>query len=347
MISQRNSLLKPLSCLYGALTRLERGFFTVFPFLQHHPDVPVISIGNLTMGGTGKTPLLLEILEILTKAGKRPAVISRGYRSPWERSFFLLLGPGPHPEGITDEALLVNQRFPTVPVFLGKNRAHSVRIAESCYHPDVILLDDGFQYRRLHRHSARDKDFILWDAGVDPAQEELIPAGTMREPFSRLADAHLIILTRCEAVSLERQAGLRQTLSAIAGGRPTIGLNTQPCGWSNGGGNLLPLDSGPKRVVAFAAIGNPGSFRRQLEQAGTTILDAVWYRDHHHFTPTDLRTLAARAETLQADLVCTEKDRVKLPPDWLATQSVFALHIRLRPAATDAPLAQLLGLPIP
>ena len=335
--------LYPLEVFYGTLSRLEAAFFRRLSFLRHRSPVPIISVGNLTMGGTGKTPVLLEILDRLTRAGKRPAVITRGYRSPWERSFYFLAGPEPHPPQITDEALLVNRHFPKVPVILGKNRAHSVRMATILCSPDVFVLDDGFQYRRLERSS----DLVLWDAAIDPTTEYLLPRGNLREPFSRLADAKLILLTRCETVPPEQIPERTHFLSQASGGRPVIRLHTTPCDWIDPTGHLLPLSQRPDRAVAFAAIGSPDSFLHQLRQSGVIPIDQLWFRDHHAFTDPDLEALGRRARELSARLVCTEKDRVKIPPAQLAQLAPFALRIKMHPVDPDSDSAfnRAIGLP--
>lgn len=323
-------LLAPWARLYGGLAALERGFFDAFPFLVRRPAATVVSIGNLSVGGTGKTPLLLELLADPARPAAA-AVLTRGYRSPWERGFYLLRGPGPHPAGLTDEALLVNAAFPDVPLLLGKNRAHTAAMAERWFHPRLLLLDDGFQYRRL-RH---DRDLVLWDATMDPADARLLPLGRLREPPARLAAATALLLTRCETATPAQVDGWRRRLHGWAPGVPQLELATVPTGWTDPHGRSVPLGEGPRQAVAFAALANPLPFFSLLERLGCLTVDRHPFRDHDRLPADTLATLARQAATTQAVLACTEKDRVKIDPAAAARLGVWTLVTRLRTAAGE------------
>ncbi|RCK79351.1 MAG: Tetraacyldisaccharide 4'-kinase [Candidatus Ozemobacter sibiricus] len=329
-------LLQPVAWLYGRLVDLERRLFGTLPFLVAQPAATVVSIGNLTVGGTGKTPLLLELLA----DPERPAatvVLTRGYRSAWERSFYLLRGPGPHPAGLTDEALQVNAAFPHVPVLLGKNRAHTATMAEKWFHPDLLLLDDGFQYRRV-RH---DVDLVLWDATTDPAHARLLPLGRLREPPARLAAAHALLLTRCETATPAQIAAWRQFLTAWAPAAPLLKVMTEPRGWLDPAGHPVPLDQGPRRVVAFAALAHPAPFFALLAKIGCQVVATRAFRDHHVFTPADLDEVGRSAADQHATPVCTDKDRIKIDAAVARRLGVWTLLTRLQTVAGEAVPAAL------
>ncbi|NLI77767.1 MAG: tetraacyldisaccharide 4'-kinase [Candidatus Riflebacteria bacterium] len=331
-----SALLAPLARLYGGVAALERRFFGAFPFLVGRPAATVVSIGNLSMGGTGKTPLLLELLADPARPAAT-AVLTRGYRSPWERGFYLLRGPGPHPAGLTDEALLVNAAFPDVPLLIGKNRAHAAAMAERWFRPRLLLLDDGFQYRRL-RH---DRDLVLWDATMDPAAAGLLPLGRLRESPARLAAATALLLTRCESATPEQVEGWRRRLHAWAPGVRQLELATVPTGWTDPHGQSVPLGEGPRRALAFAALANPLPFFSLLERLGCQTTDRQAFRDHDRLPADTLATLGRQAAGAQAVLACTEKDRVKIDPATATRLGVWTLVTRLRTTTGEAVPAAL------
>jgi tetraacyldisaccharide 4'-kinase len=319
---------KLLQAIYLGLTTCERKFFELFNFLIYRPQARVISIGNLSMGGTGKTPVLLELIEELSR-DHRVCVLSRGYRSPWERSFYHLQGSGPHPSGLTDEAVLVNRRFSQIPILLGKNRHHAAIMGERRCQPDIFLLDDGFQYRRLYK----DCDLLLWDAMSEPQEASLLPAGRLREPVSRLRDASAILLTRCESVSEDKKAFWENWLSEKAPGIPIIQIETRCDGLFDYRNRQLTADEVQSSFLAFSAIGRPESFYAQLEQLGCQIEHRVEFRDHHHFTDDELRELQRKATDRNLRLVCSEKDVCKISAPLSEELNLSVLKIRTLPAS--------------
>lgn len=324
-----NSLLQffqgLLSGFYGLLTSLERLFFAAFSFLSYRPAARVISVGNLSMGGTGKTPVLFELLAELENYNA--CVLTRGYRSPWERSFYLLHGPGPHPAELTDEALVLNSRFPQVPVLLGKNRHHAAIVAEKRFKPQLMLLDDGFQYRRLKK----DVSLVLWDAMAAPEEAQLIPAGRLREPIWRLQQANAILLTRCESADQGQIAFWQDWLAQQAPAIPVIMVKTICDGLFDCHGQKLSQLPAGQQYFVFSAIGRPASFYRQLESLGYIIAEKVEYRDHHRFSEDDLNSLGNQAIAKGLQLVCTEKDFCKIPSATATLLQIQTLRIRTIP----------------
>ena len=322
-------LFYPLRLIYSLLTRTEKLFFDTFSFLKYRPKAKVISIGNLSMGGTGKTPILFELLSEMDPA--KTCVISRGYKSPWENSFYLVHGKGPHPDELTDEATLLNRKFPDFPLLLGKRRYRSAQIAEKKFNPEFILLDDGFQYRRLYK----DVKLVLWDAMSLVEEADLIPLGRLREPIGRLKDASAILLTRCESVSEERKKFWKNWLSQKASGIPIIEIQTVAAQIDQ------PNKADKKPYLAFAAIGRPESFFKQLKSEGLTIKDTRVFNDHHRFSTKELESLNNEAQKLDAQLICTEKDIVKIPKELIKKYNIASFGIRAVPVSGKSLINEL------
>lgn len=319
-----------LSDIYSTLTTLEREFFETFDFLKYRTKAKVISVGNLSMGGTGKTPVLFEILkEFQTQQPqKKLLVLTRGYRCPWENSFYELYGNGEHPFELTDEALMLNKRFPNIPVLVGKNRHHAAKIGEMHYEPDIILLDDGFQYRRLYK----DFDILLWDSMSKPEEAQLIPSGRLREPIERLKQANAILLTRCESASKEQIDFWLKWLNDKAPSIPIIKTHTLCEGLFKPDGKLSKFDNNTN-LMAFSAIGRPESFYAQLEQCGYKIASKKEFRDHHRFLDSELEKLLKEASENNLTLVCTEKDAIKIKPEMAEKMNLNVLRIKSEPVS--------------
>ena len=327
-----------LSDIYSTLTTLEREFFETFDFLKYRTKAKVISVGNLSMGGTGKTPVLFEILKELQtqQPQKKLLVLTRGYRCPWENSFYELYGNGEHPFELTDEALMLNKRFPNIPVLVGKNRHHAAKIGEMHYQPDLILLDDGFQYRRLYK----DFDILLWDSMSKPEEAQLIPSGRLREPIERLKQANAILLTRCESASKEQIDFWLKWLNEKAPGIPITKTHTLCEGLFKPDGQLSKLDDGTK-LMAFSAIGRPESFYAQLEQCSYKIASKREFRDHHRFLDSELEELLKEASKNNQTLVCTEKDAIKIKPEMAEKMNLNVLRIKSEPVSGRSFLEEL------
>lgn len=296
--------------------------------LFHTAAVPaaVISVGNLTLGGTGKTPLVAWVARRLVERGRRPAIVSRGYAArPGERS---------------DEAKELGLVLPGVMHVANRDRVAGSRaaLAAGC---DTIVLDDGFQHRRLHR----DLDIVAIDATDPFGCGHIFPRGLLREPLRGLARAHAFVLTRATAVSAARRAEIRAVVAAHAGGppRPWMEAEHRPVAVRRADGSRQPLDSlRGAAVVACAGIGNPAAFRRTLDELGATVVAFEAFPDHHAYTPGDRAALAAATRAAGADmLVTTLKDLVKMPADVASGVDVAAVEIAIEPLSGGAEVAEL------
>lgn len=299
--------LSPLSLVYGAyvLVRVflyERGWLK-----RKHLRGTVISVGNLTVGGTGKTPMVIWLAEKFLGEGKRVAILSRGYRGA---------------DGTSDEIELMKFRLQDRVAFgVGKDRFASGQRLESQQPVDVFLLDDGFQHLQL----ARDLDILLVDASRPMGKEWLLPAGHLREPISAMSRAGLLVFTRTE--------NMPGTTEAIAKLReyPVFAAQTRLLGFRRLGGDitlLAPGEIGAGPFLAFCGIGNPQAFFRDLVNWKFAVCGNMAFPDHHRYSARDALRLqqAAKTEDARAFLT-TEKDAQNLKGINLSEPPVYVAVI--------------------
>jgi len=289
--------LWPLGLLYGTVSAIRNGMFAAGWKRVHKLPVPVVSIGNLTVGGTGKTPAVAWLCQLAKQAGKVPGVLARGY------------GRAPGAE-LNDEGTLLLRRLPWLLQEQDPDRvAAGQRLVDKG--ADFIVLDDGFQHRRLHR----DLDVVCLDARMPFANGLCLPAGDLREFRKGLQRADCLLLTRAGGLDRE-QIGMRiERLRQIAGKNvPVHACDHQPTDLIHQpGGEIESVDSlRGRRVVLLSAIAKPHSFRTTVARLGAQIVGEVVHRDHHRFTESEVEAAAATARDADAILVTTEKDDARL-----------------------------------
>jgi tetraacyldisaccharide 4'-kinase len=274
-------------------------------------DCPVVSIGNLTVGGTGKTPAVLLAAETLVELGHRPAVVSRGYRRR-TRGVQVVADTASiklDAEESGDEPFLLARRLPGVPVVVGANRYEAAELAVQRFHATAIVLDDAFQHRPLRRNL----EIVMARARRPWGNERLLPAGPLREPLGALARADLLIATG--ARSVDDAAEVTDAAAVYAPGVPVLPARyvAAEC-WDARRMEPVKLETlSGMRVLAFAGIAFPDAFRSTLDEIGASVFDLVVFDDHHWYSAANLSDLAARAAREHADaLVTTEKDWVRL-----------------------------------
>lgn len=328
--------LTPLSWVYGAITARRNRGYDSDPGAIARLSRPVISIGNITVGGTGKTPMTILIARGLQARGFHPAVLSRGYggRRPGSGNVVSdgtrrLLSPR---EG-GDEPALLAASLPGVPVITGPERFVSGRIAVERFGADVLLLDDGFQHRRL----ARNVDILLLDGRTPFGNRLLLPAGPLREdPRPALGRADIVVKTDVEPFPTAGAAGWPPADAAACladAVRPLFRAGYHPTGLTaGGGGDVLPPEIlRDKRVLAFTAIANPEKFSATLGRLGAKVLKFLAFPDHYFYKARDVRMIAAEARTLRAEMiVATEKDGVKLGDFQEFYNDIYILRVELR-----------------
>lgn len=289
--------------------RFDRGHATV-----HRADVPVLSVGNLTLGGTGKTPMVEWLARWFRDRDVRVAIVSRGY--------------GAEVGQRNDEALELEQKLPDVPHLQNPNRVAAVQTAVDQLDARLIVLDDGFQHRRLWR----DLDIVMIDALEPFGYGHVFPRGTLREPISALSRADLIALSRSDMVEPSRREEIRREVERHAPNAAWIEVAHQPRALISCGETETPLDSlAGRRVAAFCGIGNPQGFRHTLQSCGYQVVDLYELPDHHNYRREDVESLTAWVEQLDdvAAVVCTHKDLVKLRVERLGETPLWAMMIAL------------------
>jgi tetraacyldisaccharide 4'-kinase len=266
---------------------------------------PVISVGNLSVGGSGKTPVVARVAQMLGEEGREVAVLSRGYRGSF-RGDALVVSDGSTVLATAavagDEPVMLARALPGVVVAVGPRRDVVGRVVEARFGPRVHVLDDGFQHLRL----GRDLDLLCLDV-LDPDDRPL-PFGRLREALPAAGRADLVLLTRLEAAT---EAGLR-ALEERFGVERTFRVRRRPAGF-------FTLDGSPARPPAraflLAGIARPERFAADVQASGTTVGGRAFFRDHHAFGAADLDAVVASARSARADaVVTTAKDAVRLPP---------------------------------
>jgi len=286
----------------------------------------VISVGNLVVGGAGKTPLTLWLANFLPSIGWNPAILSRGYK---RRDAALARVPltGPSLQRVLqfgDEPVLMAGKAQPVPVWVGKNRWQSGSLAIQNDRVDSLILDDGFQHLAL----ARNLDLVLLDAHNPFGNGALLPLGPLREPPAHLERADAIVLTRAEDTEKSRET--RSKITKLFPGKPVFSCTHHLKGLSVGlEGQPIPLTAfRGKKAVAFAAIARPESFYHLLQKAGIGVTRSFTFPDHHQYQEADMAMLMQAVKESHASfLITTEKDMVRLSPDYQTFTLATAVEI--------------------
>jgi tetraacyldisaccharide 4'-kinase len=283
----------------------------------------VISVGNLTVGGTGKTPAVIALAEQAQKRGYLPCVLTRGYKGKSAGPCFVSRGEGPllGTDEAGDEAVLMAEKLHGVPIVKGTDRyaAGIFALRELSSQPHfsthtlLFILDDGFQHRRLWR----DLDILLIDSTDPFGNRRLLPAGRLREPLRELGRADVVVLTKVPkdaSGSSAVDADLTAEVKKFNPGAPIYLSDHRASGLTTLSGGTMPLAvlSG-KAVLGVCGIGNPASFRETLRETGADVREFMAFADHHPYSSDDLQRIRAKAGECGADwIVTTEKDIMRL-----------------------------------
>lgn len=319
-------LLRPLAALYGAVASVRARLYARHWLETRRLARPVVSVGNLTLGGTGKTPFVAALARHLCDAGLRPAIVSRGYG---RRSRGVVVVSDGFSVKVDrdqagDEPWMLARELPGVAVVVGESRFEAGQVAEEMLGADVHLLDDGFQHLSL----ARTLDIVLLDAGAEPSSLRVVPAGRLREPLAALGRAHMVVLTRTHhGHPLDP---LRSLVSTHAPGVPVYAASQRAIGWRGLDGAVKPVGSlSGKAALVLAGIGAPAQFLRDLDELGVERRGQLLYRDHHRYTAADIKRIKDERRRVGAEVVVvtTMKDQVRLDGLDLGDLAINALMI--------------------
>lgn len=307
--------LRPLSAAYHVLQTAKDRSYKVGILKSKNLSKPVISVGNITVGGTGKTPTVIAICQLLLRRGYRPVLLSRGYQGN-NSSAYLEVSDGKEikrsADVVGDEPVLLARKLPNIPIFIGRDRTLSGQVAISKYQPDVLILDDGFQHRRLHR----DLDIVLMDSGQPFGNETILPLGPLREPISYLERADCFLITRVQ--SSQAASALISHLKELYPDKPSFLSQHRMTGIVpvsrslSGKVQSFSLLKG-KRVTVVAGIANPDFLIRSLEQRGLEVTSICRFPDHYRYKQEDVEWVEKEAKKMGSDIILTtEKDSMRL-----------------------------------
>ena len=320
----KESLLWPLSLPYAAIAHLRARAYRQGILRQRHLDGVVLSVGNLTVGGTGKTPMVLWIAERLLAEGKSVGILTRGYRG---KTVSASAGKSQTTNNTaafstSDEVQLLQYRLENRALFgVGPDR-YKNGVALAARGVDWFILDDGFQHLQL----ARDVDIVLIDASKPFGDGHLLPAGRLREPRTALRRADLIVITRSAHAPAVESVVRRHSEAPVFYARTELS-------WVYSVSQPEPAiaDVRAKPLFAFCGIGNPAAFIADLRDSGFQIVGCKSFRDHHRYSPADVATIENEARKAGATgLICTEKDRFNLDqaaPSMDLLVRAISLHI--------------------
>ena len=281
-----------LASLYGMIVKFVQAGYQKVPARIRKVDARVISVGNITWGGTGKTPLVARLAKDLSDQGKKVAILTRGYSQ--------------------DEVQELRRRLPDVPIVVGRDRIAKAREAIEKHKAEILILDDGFQHIRLHR----DIDVVNINSTQPFGPGGLIPLGTLREPLENLSRADVFVLTKAD-IGSKNLHWIHQRLAQLKPGAHIFEAVHRPVQFMDFRKNkFLPLaEVRGKKVAALSAIGDPFSFEKTVENLDADIVLAARFDDHHVYTDAELLDFAKKCKTLGVkDVVTTEKDFYRIEP---------------------------------
>ncbi len=340
------AVLKPLGWGGTAIVWARRALYDHGIYASEEAPIPVISVGNLTTGGTNKTPFVEYIAGYFCDAGLKPGIISRGYGGKTQKPVVMQDGNVPR-SVVGDEPLLLSRHLPSVPIAVSRDRVADVKALLN-YDVDVVIADDAFQHRRL----ARELDIVLLDPICPFGNGSPLPSGILRELPSSLSRAHIVVITKADQATQEQLDAVTEKIAHWVPrdkifysrlGPPKWaewdGKTFRPLGENNfdnlcinnnkvvadterwDGKTFRPLaenDPDRKSVILFSAIGSPRSFRETVATCGLSIAGEISFKDHHHYSAADLHAIEEKAQKIRADaLCCTEKDIFNLPNGYI------------------------------
>ena len=348
-------LLGIAACTYSIIIRLRNLLYSVGWLRAYHANAVVFSVGNITTGGTGKTPLVIWLCKFLQQEEIRCAVLTRGYKT---RRASCVMRRAKNERNTQyairnteiDEPAIFAESCPQAKVIVNPNRVEAAAEAVNKFGAKVLIMDDGFQHRRLHR----DLDIVTIDVTCPFGYGKLLPAGLLREPVASLKRADAAVVTRCDQTTHTQLDQLESKLQLI---NPDMiiakSIHNPICAKSMAGEEITIEQLRSRKIFAFCGIGNPGAFLNTIKSAGANLVGSKIYNDHYHYTDSDIDDIHGQANRLEADLILsTQKDHAQYAIRKLVLSGVegtqyeipFAyLAVELKFLAGEDKLKQLIG----
>lgn len=322
-VHRASAALLPFSWIYGLALRGRNLYYDRTAGAVHRAGVPVISVGNLTVGGTGKTPLVIELVRRLSQLGRKPGILTRGYRRTQISE--------------SDEVLEYRDAVPDAPVIVHPDRVAGAALARERYGVDCLVLDDAFQHRRIHR----DLDIVVIDALNPWGGDAVLPAGRLREPLSGLRRAGLFVISRANQVQPRQVDEIRRRIECLHMSAGILTTRVEPAELRFLDNRVEPVEELHEwRVMPVCGIGNPTTFVQLVKSLAGQTADPVIFDDHHRYSTADADNIRSAAVERDVEfIITTRKDWVKLAPLWRrADDSQRAPLVRLdvRIAVDDA-----------
>ena len=323
------ALGRPFSPLYSWLMMVRVALYKSNIFKRYTLPVPVISIGNLTMGGSGKTPVVMSLARLLKDKGYHPAVISRGYGGTSTGKYNIVTTGAElflSPEEAGDEPFMLAKALEGVPVITGKSRIHPCRYAINSLHTDIILLEDGFQHIAVNRNI----DIVLFNATTLAGNSRVFPGGVLREPVNALGRCHSFMLTGIDENNRGRAEKFAALLKERFPDKPLFSAKLSHPVITAADKNTEIVDfSDIGSALGFCAIANPVRFQESVKTSGVKLVRFVSFRDHKKYSQRSMDKLCREAEASGADsLLTTEKDFVKIG-QYKRTLPVYVFKVKL------------------
>lgn len=319
-------ILYPPSQLYMLVITIRNALYSIGILSSYKCDVPVICVGNITAGGTGKTPMVVWLCKYLCGKGARVALLSRGYKSDSKI-------------GLNDEMRLLSDALPEVRFYIGSNRSESAQkaVADGA---TILVLDDGYQHLRL----SRDLNILMVDALCPFGYGRMLPAGLLREPISQISRAGIAVVSRADLIDLPKIDEVKRNILSVKEMPIVLASHKPSILFSSDGITLELKELSGRKVVAFCSIGNPAGFIATLEKLGANVCGKYFFDDHSEYDSERVSIIAQLIEDMpECWLVTTEKDWVKLRelPDIAGLARLFWLKVEMSFLAGEAEIKKL------
>jgi len=306
-------LLAIAATVYSLVVRLRNFLYSEGLLKAHNVDAAVLCVGNITVGGTGKTPLVVWLCNLLSQNYKH-AILTRGYKAESQES-----------KGFKDEIAILAESCPEAKVIVNPDRVAGAAEAIDKYAADVLIMDDGFQHRRL----ARDLDIIAIDATQPFGYGKLLPAGLLREHVTSLKRAGAVVITRCDQITDAELEKLERKILAIKPDMVIAKSIHAPVHAKSKDNNKISIEElKGRKIFAFCGIGNPNAFLNTIKNIGAELTGSKVYDDHYHYTDACLSEISNQAQEVGADLILTtQKDWTKVILNFKSQISDFKLPL--------------------
>lgn len=319
-------ILMPFAFLYWISITARKTLYRIGLFKQIRLPAKVISVGGMTIGGSGKTPVVIHLAKYLESIGKKTLILTRGYGGETQTAVVVRPGDDTTKSNLSDEVRLMSKKT-SVTIGVGADRIAAFEKASESAEFDVVILDDGFQHLKI----TRDLDIVVLDATAPFGNGYMLPAGNLREPKASLRRSDLIVLTRIS--QCENAMKVSERLASDFGDKAIMSADYAPDGIQQvHTGEIVDSSTlSDRSIFAFSAIANPNSFFSMLESEGLEIVGKRAFRDHHIFTQPDIEELVREARAIGCGaFIVTEKDAVKLKALECGQIPIYAFRIRLQ-----------------